>query len=129
MSIPLIVIFSLAFPLIWTFAFIDRQSLHQAAKLKESIGEILIFIGEWENDRLNLNRILLLKSYPPNLSNRLRLIRGYTIVRFTMGLPRKSNLQTAINRIQQFYECIWESTPGFRVQADALAQEIKTLLK
>jgi hypothetical protein len=46
-----------------------------------------------------------------------------------MGLPRKSNLQTAINRIQQFYECIWESTPGFRVQADALAQEIKTLLK
>src|SRR5260370_5160587 len=106
MNTGLIVIVSLAFPLLWMAAFTDRQSYNEAVKLKESITEILLSIAEWQNDKLTVFKILTLKAYPPNLINRLRLIRGYAIIRFVIKLPRNGRVQAASTLLQQFCECI-----------------------
>ena len=128
MNTGLIVVFALAFPLLWMAAFTDRRSYHEAVKLKESITEILFSIAEWQNDKLTVFKILTLKAYPPSLMNRLKLIRGYAIIRFVIRLPRKRRVQAASTLLQQFCECIWVSAPGFRAQADVMAREIKRLL-
>jgi hypothetical protein len=128
MNTGLIVVVSLAFPLLWMATFTDRQSYIEAIKLKELITEILLSIVEWQNDKLTVFKILTLKAYPQNLINRLKLIRGYAILRFVVKLPRKARVQAAGALLQQFCECIWASTPGYRAQADVMAQEIKRLL-
>ena len=128
MNTGLIVVVSLAFPLLWMATFTDRQSYIEAIKLKELITEILLSIVEWQNDKLTVFKILTLKAYPQNLINRLKLIRGYAILRFVVKLPRKTRVQAAGALLQQFCECIWASAPGYRAQADAMAQEIKRLL-
>ena len=128
MNTGLIVVFALAVPLLWMAAFTDQQSYREAVKLKESITEILLSIAEWQNDKLTVFKILTLKAYPPNLINRLQLIRGYAIVRFVIRLPRKKRVEAASALLQQFCECIWVSEPGFRAQADVMAREIKRLL-
>jgi len=128
MNTGLIVVISLAFPLLWMATFTDRQSYIEAIKLKELITEILLSIVEWQNDKLTVFKILTLKAYPQNLINRLKLIRGYAILRFVVKLPRKTRVQAAGALLQQFCECIWASAPGFRTQADVMAQEIKRLL-
>jgi len=128
MNTGLIVVFALAVPLLWMAGFTDRQSYNEAVKLKESITEILLSIAEWQNDKLTVFKILTLKAYPPNLINRLKLIRGYAIIRFVIRLPRKRRVEAASTLLQQFCECIWASAPGFRAQADVLAREIKRLL-
>ena len=128
MNTGLIVVISLAFPLLWMATFTDRQSYIEAIKLKELITEILLSIVEWQNDKLTVFKILTLKAYPQNLNNRLKLIRGYAILRFVVKLPRKAKVQTAGALLQQFCECIWASAPGYRAQADVMAQEIKRLL-
>ena len=128
MNTGLIVVVSLAFPLLWMATFTDRQSYIEAIKLKELITEILLSIAEWQNDKLTVFKILMLKAYPQNLNNRLKLIRGYAILRFVVKLPRKAKVQTAGALLQQFCECIWASAPGYRAQADVMAQEIKRLL-
>ena len=128
MNTGLIVVFALAVPLLWMATFTDRQSYIEAIKLKELITEILLSIVEWQNDKLTVFKILTLKAYPQNLINRLKLIRGYAILRFVVKLPRKARVQAAGALLQQFCECIWASAPGFRAQADVLAREIKRLL-
>jgi hypothetical protein len=128
MNTGLVVVFLLAFPLLWLATFTDRQSYNEAVKLKESITEILFSIAEWQNDKLTVFKILTLKDYPPNLMNRLKLIRGYAIIRFVIRLPRKTRVQAASTLLEQFCECIWVSAPGFRAQADVIAGEIKRLL-
>jgi len=128
MNTGLIVVFALAVPLLWMAAFTDQQSYREAVKLKESITEILLSITEWQNDKLTVFKILTLKAYPQNLINRLKLIRGYAILRFVVKLPRKTRVQAAGALLQQFCECIWASAPGYRAQADVMAQEIKRLL-
>jgi len=128
MNTGLIVVFALAVPLLWMAGFTDRQSYNEAVKLKESITEILLSIAEWQNDKLTVFKILTLKAYPPNLINRLKLIRGYAIIRFVIRLPRKRRVEAASTLLQQFCECIWVSAPGFRAQADVMAREIKRLL-
>ena len=128
MDTGLIVVFALAVPLLWMAAFTDQQSYREAVKLKESITEILLSIAEWQNDKLTVFKILTLKAYPANLINRLKLIRGYAIIRFVIGLPKKGRVEAASSLLQQFCECIWVSAPGFRAQADVMAQEIKRLL-
>jgi len=109
-------------------AFTDQQSYREAVKLKESITEILLSITEWQNDKLTVFKILTLKAYPANLINRLKLIRGYAIIRFVIRLPRKRRVEAASTLLQQFCECIWVSAPGFRPRADVMAREIKRLL-
>jgi hypothetical protein len=128
MNTGLIVVFALAVPLLWMAAFTDQQSYREAVKLKESITEILLSIAEWQNDKLTVFKILTLKAYPANLINRLKLIRGYAIIRFVIRLPRKRRVEAASTLLQQFCECIWVSAPGFRAQADVMAREIKRLL-
>jgi len=128
MNIALVVVVSLAIPLLWIAAFTDRQSFNEAIKLREMITEILLSLAEWENGKSTVFKILTLKSYPQNLLNRLRLIRGYMIIRLVVKLPRKRNVQAASTVLQQFYECVWTSAPGFRPQAEVMAQEIKRLL-
>jgi hypothetical protein len=128
MNTGLVVVFALAVPLLWMAAFTDQQSYREAVKLKESITEILLSIAEWQNDKLTVFKILTLKAYPANLINRLKLIRGYAIIRFVIRLPRKRRIEAASSLLQQFCECIWVSAPGFRAQADVMAQEIKRLL-
>jgi hypothetical protein len=128
MNTGLVVVFALAVPLLWMAAFTDQQSYREAVKLKESITEILLSIAEWQNDKLTVFKILTLKAYPANLINRLKLIRGYAIIRFVIRLPRKRRIEAASRLLQQFCECIWVSAPGFRAQADVMAQEIKRLL-
>jgi hypothetical protein len=128
MNTGLIVVFALAVPLLWMAAFTDQQSCREAVKLKESITEILLSIAEWQNDKLTVFKILTLKAYPANLINRLKLIRGYAVIRFVIRLPRKRRIEAASTLLQQFCECIWVSAPGFRAQADVMAQEIKRLL-
>src|SRR5215471_4793387 len=128
MKTELIVVVSLAFPLLWLAAFTDRQSYNEAAKLKQSITEILLSIAEWQNDKLTVFKIMTLRAYPQNLINRLKLIRGYAIIRFVIRLPRKRRVQAASALLQEFCECIWVSAPGFRAQAEAMAREIKRLL-
>jgi hypothetical protein len=128
MDTGLIVVFALAVPLLWMAAFTDQQSYREAVKLKESITEILLSIAEWQNDKLTVFKILTLKAYPANLINRLKLIRGYAVIRFVIRLPRKRRIEAASSLLQQFCECIWVSAPGFRAQADVMAREIKRLL-
>jgi hypothetical protein len=128
MNTGLIVVFALAVPLLWMAAFTDQQSYREAVKLKESITEILLSITEWQNDKLTVFKILTLKAYPANLINRLKLIRGYAIIRFVIRLPRKRRVEAASTLLQQFCECIWVSAPGFRPRADVMAREIKRLL-
>ena len=128
MNIALVVVVSLAIPLLWIAAFTDRQSFNEAIKLREMITEILLSLAEWENGKSTVFKILTLKSYPENLVNHLRLIRGYMIVRLVVKLPRKRSVQAASEVLQQFYECVWGSAPGFRPQAELMAREIKRLL-
>jgi len=128
MNTGLIVVFALAAPFLWMAAFTDRQSYSEAVKLKESIAEILLSISEWQNDKLTVFKMLTLKAYPANLINRMKLIRGYAIIRFVVRLPRKKRVEAASTLLQQFCECIWVSAPGFRAQADGMAREIKRLL-
>jgi len=128
MNIVFIVVVSLAIPLLCITAFTDRQSFNQAIKLREMISEILLSLAEWENEKSTVFKILTLKSYPENLVNRLQLIRGYMFIRLIVKLPRKRNVQTASAVLQQFYECVWGNAPGFRRQAEVMAQEIKRLL-
>ena len=128
MNIVFIVVVSLAIPLLWITAFTDRQSFNQAIKIREMITEILLLLAEWENGKSTVFKLLTLKSYPENLVNHLRLIRGYTFVRLVVKLPRKRNVRTASAVLQQFYECVWANAPGFRPQAEAMAREIKRLL-
>jgi hypothetical protein len=128
MNPALIVVVSLAIPLLWIAAFTDRQSFNEAIKLREMIAEILLSLAEWENGKSTVFKILTLKSYPENLVNRLRLIRGYMIVRLVVKLPRKRNVQAASDVLQQFCEGVWSSVPGFRPQAELMAREIKRLL-
>jgi hypothetical protein len=129
MNTGLIVIVSLAFPLLWLGIATDRQSYHEAIKLRESITEILSSISEWENGKLPVIKIILLKAYPSNLTNRLRLIRGYLVIRFVTRLPRKRNIHAASALLEQFCESIWVSAPGFRPQAEVMAQKIRELLR
>jgi hypothetical protein len=129
MNVPLIVIVSLAFPLLWLSAFTDRRSFDHAIKLREMITEILQSIAEWENGKLSVIKILAFKGYSPNLENKLKLIRGYVLIRFLAKLPRKRNIQAACMILPEFYECVWSSPAGFRQQADILADKIKSLLK
>jgi len=128
MNIVFIVVVSLAIPLLCITAFTDRQSFNQAIKMREMITEILVSLAEWENEKSTVFKILSLKSYPENLVNRLRLIRGYMFIRLVVKLPRKRNVQTASAVLQQFYECVWGNAPGFRPQAEVMAREIKRLL-
>ena len=128
MNTGLIVVFALAVPFLWMAAFTDRRSYSEAVKLKEIIAEILLSIAEWQNDRLTVFKILTLKAYPANLINRMKLIRGYAIIRFVVRLPRKKRVEAASTLLQQFCESIWVSAPGFRAQADGMAREIKRLL-
>ena len=128
MNTGLIVVFALAVPFLWMAAFTDRQSYSEAVKLKESIAEILLSISEWQNDKLTVFKMLTLKAYPANLINRMKLIRGYAIIRFVVRLPRKKRVEAASTLLQQFCESIWVSAPGFRAQADGMAREIKRLL-
>ena len=128
MNIVLVVVASLAVPLLWLTAFTDRQSFNEAIKLREMIAEILLSVAEWENGKSTVFKILALKSYPQNLVNRLRLIRGYMIIRLVVKLPSKRNVQAASAALQLFYECVWGSAPGFRPQAEVMAREIKRLL-
>ena len=128
MNPALIVVVSLAIPLLWITSFTDRRSFNEAIKLREMITEILLSLAEWENGKSTVFRILTLRSYPENLVNRLRLIRGYMIVRLVIKLPRKRSVQAASEVLQQFYECVWGSAPGFRPQAELMAREIKRLL-
>jgi len=128
MNPALIVAVSLAIPLLWITSLTDRRSFNEAIKLREMITEILLSLAEWENGKSTVFKILTLKSYPENLVNRLLLIRGYMIVRLVIKLPRKRSLQAASDVLQQFYECVWGSAPGFRPQAELMAREIKRLL-
>jgi hypothetical protein len=129
MNVPLIVVVTLAFPLLWLSAFTDRRSYDHAIKLREMITEILQSIAEWENGKLGVTKILAFKGYGPNLENKLKLIRGYLLIRFLAKLPRKSNIHAACVIFPEFYECVWSCPPGFRQQADILARRIKRLLK
>jgi hypothetical protein len=128
MNTALIVVVSLAVPFLWLTAFTDRRSFNEAIKLREMITEILLSVAEWENGKSTVFKILALKSHPQNLVNRLRLIRGYMIIRLVVKLPRKRNVQAASAVLQQFYECVWNSAPGFRPQAEVMALEIRRLL-
>jgi hypothetical protein len=128
MNPALIVFVSLAIPLLWITSLTDRRSFNEAIKLREMITEILLSLAEWENGKSTVFKILTLKSYPENLVNHLRLIRGYMIVRLVIKLPRKRSVQAASEVLQQFYECVWGSAPGFRPQAELMAREIKRLL-
>jgi|SRR5262249_60638529 len=128
MNTALVVVVSLVVPFVWLATFSDRQSFKEAIKLREMITEILLSVAEWENGKSTVFKILALKSYPPNLMNRLRLIRGYMIIRLVLKLPRKRNVQAASTVLQEFYECVWGSAPGFRPQAERMAREIKRLL-
>ena len=129
MNIGLIVVVSLAFPLLWLSACTDRRSYYQAIKLKDAILEILQSIAEWENGRLSVAKMLAFKSYRSNLESKLQMIRGYVLIRFLTGIPRKKNIYEVCALLQEFYECVWFCPPGFRQQAEALARQIKHLLK
>jgi hypothetical protein len=129
MNVPLIVIVSLAFPLLWISAFTDRQSYEHAVKLKELIGEILQSIAEWENGALGVIKTQAFKTYALNLENKLGLIRGYLLIRFVARLPQKRNLRAACSMLPEFYDCIWFGAPNSRHRAEQLAVKIKKLLK
>ena len=129
MNIGLIVVVSLAFPLLWVSVWTDRRSYDQAIKLREVIAEILQSIAEWENGQLGVTKILAFKGYSSNLESKLRLIRGYALIRFLTRIPSKKNIYAVCAILPEFYECVWSCPPDFRQQAEALAREIKHLLK
>jgi hypothetical protein len=129
MNVPLIVIVSLAFPVLWISALTDKQSYEHAVKLKELIAEILQSIAEWEDGKLGVIKSQAFKTYAPYLENKLRLIRGYLLVRFLAKLPQKKNVRAAGAMLPEFYDCIWFGAPESRQRAELLASEIKKLLK
>ena len=129
MNIGLVVVVFLAFPFLWVSLWMDRRSYDQAIKLREVITEILESIAEWENGKLGVTKILAFKAYRASLESRLRLIRGYALIRLLVGIPRKKKIYAVCALLPEFYECVWSSPPGFRQQAEALAREIKHLLK
>jgi hypothetical protein len=129
MNVPLIVIVSLAFPVLWISALTDKQSYEHAVKLKEIIAEILQSIAEWEDGKLGVIKSQAFKTYAPYLENKLRLIRGYLLVRFLAKLPQKKNVRAAGAMLPEFYDCIWFGAPESRQRAELLASEIKKLLK
>jgi|ERR1700731_2168438 hypothetical protein len=129
MNVPLIVIVSLAFPVLWISALTDKQSYEHAVKLKEVIAEILQSIAEWEDGKLGVIKSQAFKTYAPYLENKLRLIRGYLLVRFLAKLPQKKNVRAAGAMLPEFYDCIWFGAPESRQRAELLASEIKKLLK
>jgi hypothetical protein len=129
MNIGLIAVVSLAFPLLWLSVCTDRRSYDEAIKLREVIAEIRQSIEEWENGKLGVTKILAFKAYRSNLESKLLLIRGYVLIRFLTGIPGKKNMYAVCAILPEFYECVWSCPPGFRQQAEALAREIKHLLK
>jgi hypothetical protein len=129
MNVPLIVIVSLAFPVLWISALTDKQSYEHAVKLKEIIAEILQSIAEWEDGKLGVIKSQAFKTYAPYLENKLRLIRGYLLIRFLAKLPQKKNVRAAGAMLPEFYDCIWFGAPESRQRAELLASEIKKLLK
>jgi hypothetical protein len=129
MNLPLIVIVSLAFPILWISAFTDKQSYEHAVKLKGIIGEILQSISEWETGALGLIKMQAFKTYALYLENKLGLIRGYFFIRFVARLPQKRNVRAACGKLPEFYHCIWFGAPDSRRRAELLAGEIKKLLK
>jgi hypothetical protein len=129
MNVPLIVIVSLAFPVLWISALTDKQSYEHAVKLKELIAEILQSIAEWEDGKLGVIKSHAFKTYAPYLENKLRLIRGYLLIRFLAKLPQKKNVRAAGAMLPEFYNCIWYGAPESRQRAELLASEIKKLLK
>jgi len=129
MNVPLIVIVSLAFPVLWISALTDKQSYEHAVKLKELIAEILQSIAEWEDGKLGVIKSQAFKTYAPYLENKLRLIRGYLLIRFLAKLPQKKNVRAAGAMLPEFYDCIWYGAPESRQRAELLASEIKKLLK
>ena len=92
MNIGFIVVLSLAFPLLWVAVCTDRRSYDQAIKLREVITEILQSIAEWENGKLGVTKILAFKAYRASLESKLPLIRGYLLIRFLSGIPRKKSI-------------------------------------
>jgi len=129
MNVPLIVIVSLAFPVLWISALTDKQSYEHAVKLKQIIAEILQSIGEWEDGKLGVIKTQAFKTYTPYLENKLGLIRGYLLIRFPVKLPQKKNVRAACAMLPEFYNCIWYGAPESRQRAELLAGEIKKLLK
>jgi hypothetical protein len=129
MNIPLIAIAFLAFPLLWITTFADKQSFDLAVKLREIIAEILQSLEEWESSKLSVIKMKAFNAYAPNLENKLGLIRGYLIIRFAAGLPRKKNIRAACAILPDFYKCIWYDPPELRHRAQILAIELKRLLK
>jgi len=128
MSVPLIVIVFLAFPLFWLATFADKRSFDLAIKLREIIAEILQSLTEWESSKLSVIKMQAFSAYAPNLENKLGLIRGYLIIRFAAGLPRKKNIRAACAILPEFYKCIWYDPPALRHRAQILAIELKRLL-
>jgi hypothetical protein len=129
MNVPLIVIVSLAFPMLWIYALTDKQSYEHAVKLREIIAEILQSIAEWESGELGVIKIQAFKTYALYLENKLGLIRGYLLIRFVAKLPQKKNVRAACVKLPQFYDCIWFGAPECRERAELLAREIEKLLK
>jgi hypothetical protein len=129
MNVPLIVIVFFAFPLLWLATFSDRQSFDLAIKLRELIAEILQSLAEWESSKLSVIKMQAFNAYAPNLENKVGLIRGYSIIRFVTGLPRKKNIHAACAILPEFYKCIWYDQPESRHRAQILAIELKRLLK
>jgi len=129
MNVPLIVIVSLAFPVLWISAVTDKQSYEHAVKLKEIIAEILQAIVEWEEGKLGVIKMQAFKTYAPYLENKLGLIRGYLLIRFLAKLPQKKNVRAACAMLPEFYDCIWHGAPESHRRAALLAGEIEKLLK
>jgi hypothetical protein len=129
MNIGLIIVVSLAIPLLWVSVCTDRRSYDQAIKLREVVTEILQSIAEWENGKLGVTKILAFKAYRSHLESKLQLIRGYVLIRFLTRIPPKKNIYAVCAILPEFYECVWSCPPGFRQQAESLAREIKHLLK
>jgi hypothetical protein len=128
MNVPLIVIVSLAVPLFWIATFADKRSFDLAVKLREIIAEILQSLTEWESGKLSVIKMQAFNAYAPNLENKLGQIRGYLILRFAAGLPRKKNIRAACAILPEFYNCIWYDPPALRHRARILAIELKRLL-
>lgn len=129
MNVPLIVIVFVAFPVLWIATFADKRSFDLAVKLREIIADILQSLTEWENSKLSVIKMQAFNAYAPNLENKLRLIRGYLIIRFVAGLPRKKNIRAACAILPEFYKFIWYDPPELRYRAQNLAIELKRLLQ
>jgi hypothetical protein len=69
------------------------------------------------------------EAYRSNLESKLRLIRGYVLIRYLIRIPSKKNIFAVWAILPEFYECVWSCPPGFSQPAEALAREIKRLLK